>query len=77
MCYAEHNAKKTISLYGLDQLTLFRQQPRRGQEGTLILCNEGNFVNPYVRMYVRLSVAPFPWPSGASSQVLRRLKPGL
>ena len=35
---------------------VFGQRPRRGPEGTLVLCNRGNFVCPSVR----LSVCPSP-----------------
>ena len=34
-------------------LLLFGQRPRRGPEGTLVLCNRGNFVCPSVRPSVR------------------------
>ena len=39
----------------------FGQRPRRGPEGTLVLCTRGNFVRTSVRPYVCTSVPPSAW----------------
>ena len=38
----------TIRMTNKYRLLLFGQRPRRGPEGTLVLCNRGDFVCPYV-----------------------------
>ena len=48
----------TVNILSKQSLTLhvfilFGQRPRRGPEGTLVLCNRGNLVHSSVRTYIR------------------------
>ena len=52
----------------------FGQRPRRGPEGTLVLCIRGNCVRPSVRTYVRTDVRPPPL-AGPLSPRARSLGP--